>query len=56
MRRRGFIALVGGAIFYPYVSPAQQPDHVRRVGVLVNFCEGDTDGEIRIRAFRQRLK
>jgi len=56
MKRRAFIALAGGAIIYPFVSTAQQPGGVRRVGVLVNFREGDPDGQFRLQAFRQRLQ
>src|SRR5215831_16032469 len=56
MKRREFIALVSGAIVYPFVSTAEQPGGVRRVGVLVNFREGDPDGQVRLQAFRQRLK
>jgi hypothetical protein len=36
MRRREFIAGLGGAAAWPLVVQAQQPDRVRRVGVLLN--------------------
>ena len=41
MRRREFIALVGGLVASPIISEAQQPDRVRRVGVLTSFDESD---------------
>lgn len=42
MRRRGFIAVLGGAAAWPLAARAQT-SRVRRVGVLMSGSEGDAD-------------
>jgi putative ABC transport system substrate-binding protein len=56
MRRREFIILFGGGIAYPLVSRAQQPDRVRRIGVLLTLAEDDPAAQLRIQAFRHQLQ
>jgi ABC-type uncharacterized transport system substrate-binding protein len=56
MRRREFITLVGGAAAaWPFVACAQQPERVRRIGVLMSMVESDPRGLEYIAAFAQGL-
>jgi putative tryptophan/tyrosine transport system substrate-binding protein len=55
MRRRQFITLLGGAATWPVAARAQQPDRVRRVGMLIGYTERDPETQARLLAFRQGL-
>jgi putative tryptophan/tyrosine transport system substrate-binding protein len=57
MKRRQFITLLGGAgASWPLAARAQQRDGVRRIAVLMDTEETNTDGQARIAAFRQGLQ
>jgi len=57
MRRRDFIILVGGAAAaWPHPAAAQQPDRMRRIGVLMSLAADDVEAPTRVAAFQQGLQ
>ncbi len=56
MRRREFIALLGGVAAWPLPLSAQQPDGMRRIGVLMAYGESDREGQAWVAAFREGLQ
>jgi len=55
MKRREFIALVGGAAVWPLAVRAQFPKRMRRIGVLMGYSENDPEAQNRLAAFTQGL-
>jgi putative ABC transport system substrate-binding protein len=56
MKRRTFIWLLGGAAAaWPLAARAQQPERMRRIGVLMNLTADDPEAPARIAAFAQGL-
>src|SRR5262245_23231883 len=58
MKRREFITLLGGAAAasWPLGARAQQPERMRRIGVLTNLPSDDPEGMARLTAFLQGLQ
>jgi putative ABC transport system substrate-binding protein len=56
VKRREFIAGLGGVAAWPVVERAQQPERMRRVGVLMPGTADDAEYQARMAAFLQRLQ
>jgi putative ABC transport system substrate-binding protein len=56
LQRREFIGALGAATAWPLAGRAQQPDRVRRIGVLIGYTESDSDAQAWYAAFRDELQ
>jgi putative tryptophan/tyrosine transport system substrate-binding protein len=56
MRRRGFIAVLGGAALSPLAGHPQQLERVRRIGVLLPYPENDPLTQPIVTAFANALE
>ena len=55
MRRRSFIAGLGGAVASPIIARAQQNERTRVIGMLIAARDNDAHVQIRVEAFRETL-
>jgi putative tryptophan/tyrosine transport system substrate-binding protein len=55
--RRNFVTLLGGAaVAWPLAARAQQPERMRRIGVLMGLAASDPEAQSRVAAFENGLR
>jgi putative ABC transport system substrate-binding protein len=54
--RRNFITLLGGAAAWPVAARGQQPERMRRIGVLMSVASDDPQAPVWVAAFAQGLQ
>jgi putative tryptophan/tyrosine transport system substrate-binding protein len=55
MRRRDFITIIASVTAWPFAARAQQPEPMRRIGVLMSPREDDPEGQVRASIIRKGL-
>jgi putative ABC transport system substrate-binding protein len=56
VKRRDFIAALGGAVAWPIMAYAQQPERMRRIALLLPASASDPEFQARVGAFLQGLR
>jgi putative tryptophan/tyrosine transport system substrate-binding protein len=56
LKRRELITLLGSAATWPLAARAQQPERMRRIGVLAPLAANDPDVQSRVAAFQKGLQ
>jgi putative ABC transport system substrate-binding protein len=56
MKRREFLGIIGGVASWPLATHAQQPERMRRIGILMPFPPENAERQTQVRAFRDELR
>jgi putative ABC transport system substrate-binding protein len=56
LRRRELIAALGGTAAWSLAARAQQPDRMRRIGLLMATAEDDPETKLRLAGLQQGLE